>query len=344
MRCFLSVLSLSASLLATTASADPFRAVMLAGSQPLAIFALSHEGLPQEAADQARILEARAGYRTRAGTEAHRDFRFRPVLTYDANVNGGMANDRLEVAGLTFIIDPEFVAKRGILIGLEGAGVYRENIGNGTALELRARGQIAWSPNHRVSQVAVDLSACVRHQFSVSRYGHACANASHRRVELGQQTVLDIHTGATQAFVMGGGFHAATAEIGVRRVISHGSNAWTQGYARLSMVSALRSGTAVNASVEVGQRVPGTHATRLRASLGLSRIIAGRPTSLSVFASTARGGMFLGEERRDLNYGVAVNRQINDRLSIGVTATGTRSNAALFNTGPSLGVNFNMTF
>lgn len=344
MRNVLSALSLSATLLSTAASADPFRAVSLAGSQPLAIFALSQEGLPQEAADQARILEARMGYRQLPGTAAHREFRFRPVLAYDANVNGGMANDRLQVAGLTFLVNPDYVAKPGLLIGIEGSGTYRQNIGPGTALELRGRAQFAWSPQHEVSRTSVDLDACLRQQFSVSRFGHVCASASHRRVELGRQTMLDFHAGGTQAFVMGGGLHAVTAEVGVRRVMPNGGVEWTQGYGRLSLVSALRSGTALNASFEVGQRVDGVHASRYRVSMGAARIIAGRPTSLSLFASTSEGGLFLGQPRRDVNYGIGVTRQLNDRLTVGLSVTGTRSNASFHESGPTLGMTFNMTF
>ena len=330
--------------LASPVAADPIRAVVYTGSEALVTHVLSLPGMPEEAQDEQARFEAARGYRSLPGTEGMRDVSFRPVLTFDPNVNGGLPGDRLQVAGLTFLVDPEYVRKSGILIRMEAAAVMRENISPGLALDLRARGMVGYSPQHQVGKLAVDLQGCLRYQANPSRYFHGCTGLNHQRVKLGHQTELHAAIGATQAFGAGRSLHAVTGEIGVRRVFSQGSTPWSQGYVRVSTATALQNGTAIVTSLELGQAVRDVQATGLRASVGLMRDIAGRPTSISVFYSRSQGGMFLGEARRDQTFGVGVTREMSDKLSISASISRTRSNASLFNAGPSLGMNVSYRF
>lgn len=330
---------------AGTAQSDIFRAVGRSGSEALVTHVLSLPGMPARAAGDLRIFEARRGYRAAPGIQGDRDFRIRPVLSFEPNVNGGVPKDRIEVAGLTFLIDQEAVARPGVMIGIEAIGHMRQNLAPGFALDLGIRGQVVASPQHQVTRTSLDASACLRAQLSTRSYAHACAQVRYRENALSRQFISEVTAGMTRAFGDGtAGLHAVTGEVGMRRVQRRGAETWTQGFVRISTASALRSGTAITTSLEIGQQIPGVHAQRLSASVGFIQDIAGQPTSFNLFYGVSEGGMFLGAPRRDTTVGLSVSRPISDRMSITASVSRTRSTASLFNGDVAFGLGLQMSF
>lgn len=339
------VAALVVGMTAGTTRADIFQAVGRSGSEVLVTHVLSLPGMPARAAADLLAFEARRGFRAVAGIQGDRDFRIRPVLSFEPNVNGGLPRDRIEVAGLTFLIDQEAVARPGVMVGLEASGHLRQNLAPGLALDLGIRGQFVASPQHQVTRTSLDASACLRARLSTRNHAHACAQLRYRETALSRQVVSEVTAGLTQAFGDGSsGVHAVTGEIGIRRVQRRGDETWTQGFVRLSTASALRNGTAITTSIEIGQQVPGVHVQRLTASLGFVQVIAGQPTSFSLFYGVSEGGMFLGAPRRDTTIGLSVSRQITDRLSITASVSRSRSTASLFNGDVAFGIGVQMSF
>lgn len=329
---------------ATPGGADILKAISYTGSEALVTHVLSLPGMPAGAAGERLRFEAARGYRAVPGVTPQRDFRIRPTLSLDPNVNGGLPNDSLTVSGLTFDIDPEFVGKSDILVGLEAFGAVRENIAPGLALDLRGRAWAAYAPRSGAVKSSIDMSACLRQQANASLYLHGCAGLEYRYQELGEQTVLNGSFGVSQAFGQGAAVHAVTAEVGLRHFMPGGGRKFSQAYGRLSTASALQNGTAILSQIEIGQKVERAQVTRLRASVTAIREVYGRPTSLGLFYSKTDGSIFLGSVRKDHNLGLAATRQMNDRITLTATLTQTRSNADLFNTGPSLGLNMQISF
>lgn len=327
------------------AKADIFQAVGLTGSEALITHALSQPGMPARAAHDRAQFEARRGYARLPGIDGVRGIRFRPVLSFDPNVNGGVPGDRVEVAGLTFMVDPDLVGKSGVLLGMEGQAWMRENIAPGMALDLGLRGLVAHAPQQRATRIALDAHGCIRQQVNASRYLHGCSTLRYRSTRMGSQVSAEALLGMTQAFGGGAwGYHAVTGEMGLRRIMPRGGTHWNQGFVRVSTVSALRNGTALTASLEIGQAVRGAHVSRINTSFGVLRVIAGRPTSVSAFYNQASGGIFLGAPRRDHTVGLAVTRQLNDQFTMTASVSQTRSNASLFSTGPSIGLGVQARF
>ena len=341
---FSSIAALPFLALGVTAEADPFRAVALTGSEALITHALSMPGLPGEAREERERFEAMRGYRVIPGVAPMTDFRIRPVLSFDPNVNGGVPNGSIEIAGFTFNIDPDLVGQSDILIGLEASGTLRRNIAEGVALDVRARGSFARAPRVQVNRARMDVDACLRKQVNPSRYMHGCSGIGYTSTRMGEQVVLHGAIGGTQAFTAGSALHAVTLEAGVRNVRPGSGQNFTQGFLRGSTASALNNGTAIMSSLELGSAVERTQVTRLRASLSVAREIHGRPTSIGVQYNQSSGGMFLGEFRKDHTLGLSVTRQFTDQITLGANLTQTRSNAQLFNTGPSLGFTMQVNF
>lgn len=331
--------------LAAPAQADLLRSVALSGSEVLVTHTLSLQGMPQSATEELDRFKAMRGYTQRPGVEALTDFRIRPTLSFDRNVNGGVPNSTIDVAGLTFNIDPEFVGKSDIMVGVEAMGAMRRNLSEGLSFGLQGRVSVERAPRVGVNRIQADIEACLRQKLSASRFIHGCAGAGYASVKLGSQTALNGVIGFTQAFGTGqAGLHAVTVELGARHIMPGAGRDFTQGFVRLSSVHALQSGMVLNGRLEIGQSVKDIQVTRLRASLGAIRDIAGRPTGLSVNYSRSEGSMFLGQKRRDHNIGLSVTRQMTDKISLTANITQTRSSASLFNTGPVVGFGLKMNF
>lgn len=331
-------------LTAMPASADQVRATLLSGSEALVTHFLSRPGLPVAAYRQLEQFEQLQGYAPATSTDALSYFRVRPLISYDPNVTGGVPNDSIQVAGFDFSIDPDYVGKADVLLGGEIRAGLRKNVAPGLALDARASASLGYAPQAEVYKGALDADLCLRYQSNRSRYIHGCVGADLRLVELGDQRSLRASTGITQAFSAGTAIHAITGEIGVRKVFPEFGIDWTQGYARLSSASALRNGTAIVGMVEIGEAVSGVHATRLRASVGIARDINGKPASLSVFYTEARGGQYLGGSRKDETIGLAVSYQVNDKLTLTGSVSRTSSNAQLYDSGAKVGLGLQVRF
>lgn len=330
--------------LAAPAQADLFRAIVLSGSEALVTHALSLPGMPAQALDERGKFEAMRGYSRHPEVKPLSDFRIRPTLSFDPNVNGGVPNGSIDVAGLTFNIDPDYVGRSDVLIGLEALGAMRMNLADGLSFGVQGRASAEYAPREKVTRLSANVETCLRQQLNPSRYIHACAGAAYSSVKLSKQTAVNGTVGITQAFGATGALHAVTAEIGARHIFPSGRKDFTQGFVRLSTVSAFQRGMAVTTRLELGQAVADTQVARLRAGLGVVKDIQGRPTSLSITYSRSSGGRFLGQPRRDQNLGLTVTRQMTDKITLSATVSQTRSTAKLFNTGPSIGLGIQMNF
>jgi hypothetical protein len=326
------------------AAADQVRATLLSGSEALVTHFLSQPGLPIAAYHQLQQFEEMQGYGPETRTGGLTYFRVRPLLSYDPNVTGGVPNDSIQVAGFDFSIDPEFVGKGDMLLGVDVRAGLRKNLAPRLALDARASGSFGYAPRVEVSKASLDADLCLRYQSNRSRYIHGCVGADVRLVELGDQRSLRASTGITQAFTTGSTIHAVTGELGLRKVFPEFGTDWTQAYLRLSTASALRNGTAIVSMLELGEAVDRVHATRLRASIGLARDINGKPGSISLFYSKADGGIYLGGPRRDETIGLAVSYQFNEKLTLTGTLSQTSSNAQLFDSGPKVGLGIQVRF
>lgn len=329
---------------ALPATANQMQAVMLSGSEVLVTHFLSQPGLPLAALRELGQFEDLVGYQKKFGVKPQSSLKFSPLATFDPNVTGGVPNDSISVAGLDFAIDPDFVSKSDILLGMGMRGSLRRNLAPTVSLDAKISASIGYAPRVDVTKASAAATACIRKQVNRSRYIHGCAGADFRSVKLGDQAGLNAELGFTQAFNAAGAMHALTAEAGVRKVYPDGSATWTQGYARLSTASALRSGTAIITSLELAEAVRGVQATRLRASIGAARQIKGRPASITAFYAQSDGGQFLGRPRKDETFGLAASYQLNDKISLSATVSQTTSNAQLFDSSPDVGVGIQLRF
>jgi len=315
-------------------------ALRLSGSENMVGFALSHEALPASLHQARYAMLARSGFHGEPGEVTDSWTRFRPILTYDGNINGGSVGDSIVISGLRFNVVEDAVAKSGLLIGVgvdSGADIH---LGDMTALHVSADAWAAWSPQHDIAKSGLELSACVEHQVSAATRLRGCADAYHLEYDLGKTQRFGVETGISHAFGTVSAFHEV--DISLRNERDLGGLVEDQQIVSARYTSARDNGWALTAGGSLGTQTDGI-SMQERVFLSGARVIAGQPTRVVLGAQNNRGGQFLGESRSEKIYSVAVVRQLRDNLSVKVTAARTEARHDFFDQN-SVGLDVNFRF
>lgn len=315
-----------------------FAAIALSGSDRLAIFALSDPGLsPGTRAQRDRILRDR-GFGMPAGVRTHDPLKVSPILSWDPNLNGGLVNDSLSIDGLTFAIDPAAAAVSGLFVGGAVESRTQISLGGPTALHLRYGGMVGRAPAEGLSKAIGSIEACVLHLRNPGLGLHACADALQSEVDLGSSRRLKARTGLSKTFEGSRGAHDLRFELGLTREM--GSDAYNQPWVGMKMTSALDSGVATGAMIQLAAPVDGEQVARARIELDAAAILFDRPVSVKVSTQAQSGGQFLGQPREDRIDTLSISTQILPSLEANISLSRLESNAEFFDD-QSLGFSLN---
>lgn len=316
---------------ATTAQAgslETYTAIGLTGSERLMVHALSEDGLPFQARVARGKILSNMGYFGTPGQVTDSQSRFFPVLTYDANLNGGFANGSFQAGGYTFSIDEKSRAVGGVLVGIGYSGRMRMNLAEKTALDLRLGAVAAYAPEHDMSKIQVVGDACINRMISTRTHAHVCADLIHVRYELGKVTRTGARAGVSHSFGSGDRFHELTGELRLNRTF--GTTDYNQAIGSLRLTTALSGPMALIVAFDVGGKAGDNLVMRERIEVGIAGLVNGRPASVSLSVQKNRGGMFLGEAREDTVTSIGVNYQVNDKLTLGGLVRRTNSSAEFY--------------
>lgn len=337
--------TLTAAVAAGAATAEPsriFDGVRMAGSERLALFALTRPGLPIGAMREAYGLAQAMGQEGAApGTVIHQRYDVAPILRYDDNLNGGMKNDSFTVLGLEFRIDEEQVAKEGLLIGAEVSSDTRVALGYKTALDVDLGAWAGVSPGNDLSKVGANGQACVSHRIDFANHIQSCGGAAIDRYDLGEGSLAFVSADYIRLFQAGPGLHEARIGTGVNRNFTE-SGDYDQQTLSFGLTSAWKQGFATNLRMSLGEEVEGRHVTTKSVDAGVSAVVFDKATSFRAGWRESEGGLFLGEPRTDETWSVSVSRPVTKRVSLSVGYSDTNSTADFYDDhGVDLAVNFN---
>lgn len=295
--------------------ASAFGSLSLAGSERLAVYALTRPELGAEGLSQGVSILQDMGILGEPGVIADKWISFSPVLTYDGNLNGGFSSNTIIAGGLPFLVADEYVSVSGALVGLSANAGLRMNVATDTALDLRVSAMGGWAPKHDISKVQAGGEACLRRMVSSETFLHGCLDFIHAYYALGEVNRAGASLGVGHSFSSKMGFHDVTLEA--RRFEYLGGNGYSHDMLSLRGVSALSGDFAVFAGGQIGASAGDNHVMRSKVEFGLATKIAGRSVSASLSAQRNAGGMFLGETRKDTAYGL----RVSSRLVSDLTAT-----------------------
>lgn len=342
--CWTLAAALTAATVVNTATAKPsriFDGVRLAGSERLALFALTRPGLPGGAKREAYALAQAMGQEgMRGGTVIHQLYDVVPILRYDDNLNGGMKNDSFTALGLEFRIDEAQVAKEGLLVGTEARSDTRVAIGGQTALDVDLGAWVGYSARYDLSKMGMNGQACVSKRIDFARHIQGCAGASLDNYELGKGSLTFISADYIHLFHAGPGLHEARLGTRKNRRFTE-SGDYDQQSLSFGLTSAWRNGFATTLHLRLGEAVEGRHVTRKQIDVGATPVVLDKPISLQASWRESEGGLFLGESRTDGTWSFSASRSLNKRVAMRIGYFATNSTADFYD---DQGIEFSINF
>ena len=309
---------------------DRARMAPLASSERLRLFTFGralHGPNPSQTVTTAlrRSMERTGFYHQQGGLALlGHSLRFSPVLAWDDNINGGYFNDTLEIFGLPFQVNPDNLARSGLVLGGRVDGSVRLVYAEGRYLDLTANTEAAWSPRHQIGRANAALSACARNHVSGWTFADVCVTAAGGWRELSSSTSTAVSTKLSQLFATTAATHQVSVEV-ERSQLSIGA----QTSVTLGWASVWNRATS-DLSLTLGAPIPGAAATRARLSARTSWIWHNRPVTLSAWHMRSSGGMLLGMPREDRLTGLGVSVQARPGMSVDLMHQVTRSTVSLF--------------
>ncbi len=302
----------------------------LIGSERLRLYTLGQalEAQPQSPRHNDAMrqgLEAAAFYHDlpRPAVIGHH-LRFSPVLAWDGNINGGYLQDRFDLYGLSFDIDPANRARAGLVFGGRLSGDLRLAWAPGRYLDLQANAEAAWSPQHRIGRGTAALSACARNHVSGWTFADVCATAAAGWRSLSDSRSTAVSASVAHLFTAGPAFHELTFGIERRQMDEGLQTSVSLGW------DAVWSQVTTGVSLTLAAPIPGETALRHRLSVEVGGMWRNRPVSVSLWHMRSNGGALLGMARDDRVGGVGISIQPRRDLSIELVHQVTHSSIDLF--------------
>ncbi len=318
---------------ATEARSDALHRAQMAGlasSERLRLFTLGramaeNRGAPALRGAMREALVASAFYHDESAARIiARDLHWSPVLDWDANINGGYTNDRFDLFGLSFAVDPSRTAISGMVAGARGGGRIRLAYGNGRYLELNGSLEAVHAPRHGVGRAQAGASACSRNHLRGWTFADFCVSASRSWRSLAISGSASATASIAQIFAAGEGFHEVSLGVARHFLAGGAQNAATLGW------EAVWNRAVTGLSLTVAEPIAGENALRHRLSADVSWRLGERPVTLGVWHAQASGGMLLGAPREDSISGVRVSFQQRPNLTLELSHQVTRSSINLF--------------
>ncbi len=318
------------------AGADPARTAtrgqtaVMSGSDRLRIFAwgkwLETGQAPREIVDAMQGALVRQGF-YHDGPEAGvvwTDVRAAPLLGFDTNINGGVAQDSFTFAGFTFEAAPEVRAVSGIVAGLEGGGTARLAWDTGRTVEISANGTYGWAPGRDLSYYRGTLQLCSRNTVVGWIFADGCVAHAVSERDLASQRLDRASLTLSTLFETPAAWHELSGELAVTR-----TDTVEQTTATVTLGSVWDLAV-TEASLTVGDPVAGITGLDHRVAVDIRWQAGGYPTGIGLWQSASSGGRFLGVPRADTATGITAFWQARPGLSVEVGYSVVNSTADLF--------------
>ncbi len=192
----------------------------LIGSERLRTFTLAR-GLDPEAggigvAQDLKALLVAQGFYLDQGTGAvlQRRQSLYPLLAYVPNLNGGLENRNLELAGLTFKLNQEQVAQGGLALGGGYDGALRLGWSEGRYVEARYQVEALYAPDPDLTQTEDRLSVCARNHLDGWTFADLCLRQTRIWQDLSERTRQEAELSFAHLFEAGQRTHEITLSGG----------------------------------------------------------------------------------------------------------------------------------
>lgn len=144
-----------------------------------------------------------------------------PTLSFSENINGGLPNGTLEVAGLSFSPSQDQIREGGWLLGFELGAYSTYSLGRGSYLDLQAAANTQRAADHDLSVNRFAVGGCGHFHLGNWRYFDICGNRRIEERELSTERLTKASMGLSQlwsaddlSYRLSGGFSLSSSKSG----------------------------------------------------------------------------------------------------------------------------------
>lgn len=268
----------------------------------LALFSLLRE---QPAGSEALTQELLAAQGLVPGTGVAVNWAITPGLSYDRNINGGIAAEELTLLGLRFVTDPATRAKAGWTPTLSINVAARLTYAEGAVLTAFSSAQSGYSFDHHVTKTDFTAGLCAATYLGSDWFVDVCARQSRKLRDLAETRETTASLTVERIFALGNSLHSVSVSPQIERVNDQSrpliSLGWRGVYPEIGVLSV---------NLLYGAEMEGYLTTQRAVSFGLTRTILGAPMRLGVTVDRAAGQRYLGTPRIDDKITITATRQI----------------------------------
>lgn len=249
-----------------------------------------------------------------------------PGLSYDRNINSGIAADELTLLGLRFVTDQATRAKAGwtptLSINVSAQLTYAE----GAVLTAFSSAQSAYSFDHHLAKTDFGTGLCSANYLGQDWFLDMCLRQSRKLRDLSETQETAASITVERIFALGNSVQSISVSPQIERVndksrplIGFG---WRGVYPDLGVLSL---------NLLTGPALDGFSSTRRSISIGLTRTVLSAPLRLRVTADQSAGQSYLGVARVDDRLTFTASRQIGTWAEVYGGYERNRSTIAGFN-------------
>ncbi|WP_226783205.1 hypothetical protein [Oceaniglobus trochenteri] len=253
-----------------------------------------------------------------------RDFRAAPLIAYESNVNGGLAQDSFTFGDYVFTADPALRALPGVVLGIEASGAARLAWGTGRLVEIMGEGALGWAPTEDLGFHRGAVQLCSRNNLVRWVFLDGCLLGAANARSLSSANLGRASLALSTLFETPVGYHELRGELAQTH-----ADTYDQATATLSLAT-VWTHAVTEMSLTLGAPVEGQTVLDHRASLDLRWMAGARPVSIGLWHSVSNGGQFLGLAREDRSLGLTLSWQARPGVTFELGYARIDSTADLF--------------
>lgn len=255
-----------------------------------------------------------------------------PVLSYNPNINGGLAGESFKIGNFVFKIDPESQAVAGPVVGGALSKSLGWSIGTGQTVSVAGNVELVYSPEYDISRTNANAQACLRSYLQNWRFLDLCGGAFYEKADLSETDGSFLSANYAKLFSARNGTGLANVAI---------NREFQKTYQKTSISAGIEryfdGRGVVTARIAAGEEIEGENTLLYGGYVSYGQLVLGVGTNIGLSYEREGGDVFFGQDREDDVYTLSLTGQITPTLSATFSVENRTSSVDLFS-----GTTFNL--
>lgn len=248
-----------------------------------------------------------------------------PVLSYDPNINGGLAGEEFKIGQFVFQIDPESQAVAGPVVGAALSKSVGWSVGTGQTLSVAGNVQFVYSPEYDISRTNVNGQSCLRSYIETWQFLDVCGGAFYESEDLGETNGTFINANYAKLFSTRSGTNLANLLI-----TREFQKTYDKTSASIGLESYFTGRGVVTLRAAVGQEIEGENTLLYGGYVSYGQLVLGIGANVGLSYEREGGDTFFGTDREDDVITLSITSQITQTISATLSVENRQSTVDLF--------------